>query len=164
MKQMFVDLHCDTLLTTYLENKSLKNAAGHIDLKKLADGGALLQCFAAFVPMHETAARYGIKETPWEFFMKLAARFGHCVTSVLLLTLVRQPHKSIISSTADMSMIIFMSLVFTDLFICSFRYSPYFSLSLSLSLNLHFLLTSVMVSFMKASIRILELPCTSWSL
>ena len=76
MKQMFVDFHCDTLLTTYLENKSLKNATGHIDLKKLVDGGALLQCFAAFIPMHETAAQYSIQDVPWDFFRKLAARYG----------------------------------------------------------------------------------------
>lgn len=76
MKQMFVDLHCDTLLTTRLESKSLKSATGHIDLKKLVNGGALLQCFAAFIPTHETAAHYGIQDAPWEFFMKLAAQFG----------------------------------------------------------------------------------------
>ena len=76
MNQRFVDLHCDTLLTLRQENCTLENAPGHISLDRLTDGGALLQCFAAFVPMHETAARYGIKETPWEFFMKLAARFG----------------------------------------------------------------------------------------
>ncbi len=73
---MFVDLHCDTLLTTRLESKSLKSATGHIDLKKLVNGGALLQCFAAFIPTHETAAHYGIQDAPWEFFMKLAAQFG----------------------------------------------------------------------------------------
>ena len=67
MKQMFVDFHCDTLLTTYLENKSLQNASGHINLEKLVNGGALLQCFAAFVPMHETAAQYSIQDVPWVF-------------------------------------------------------------------------------------------------
>ena len=74
MKQMFVDFHCDTLLTTYLENKSLQNASGHINLEKLVNGGALLQCFAAFVPMHETAAQYSIQDVPWGVFMYLACR------------------------------------------------------------------------------------------
>ena len=80
MKQMFVDFHCDTLLTTYLENKSLQNASGHIDLEKLVNGGALLQCFAAFIPTRDCAAQFGIRENAWDFFLRQAERFAAMCT------------------------------------------------------------------------------------
>ena len=68
MRASFVDLHCDTLLTLRQEHCGLENAPGHINLKKLQQGGALLQCLAIFVPDHEDAVKYGITESPWEFF------------------------------------------------------------------------------------------------
>ena len=68
MRASFVDLHCDTLLTLRQEQCGLENAPGHINLKKLQQGGALLQCLAIFVPDHEDAVKYGITESPWEFF------------------------------------------------------------------------------------------------
>jgi Zn-dependent dipeptidase, microsomal dipeptidase homolog len=74
-KQSFVDLHCDTLFVLRQGNHTLKNAPGHINLDMLARGGALLQCFAAFVPMNDCAERFGIREEPWEFFLDQAALF-----------------------------------------------------------------------------------------
>ena len=62
MRASFVDLHCDTLLTLRQEHCGLENAPGHINLKKLQQGGALLQCLAIFVPDHEDAVKYGITE------------------------------------------------------------------------------------------------------
>lgn len=77
MKQTFVDLHCDTLFVLRQERCNLETAPGHISLEKLVNGGALLQCFANFVPMNETAAHYGIQEEPWTFFLEQAALFKH---------------------------------------------------------------------------------------
>lgn len=71
----FVDLHCDTLLAIQQEGRSLADAAGHICLAGLRDAGALLQCFAAFIPMNDCAEKYGIRETPWEYFQLLADLF-----------------------------------------------------------------------------------------
>ena len=68
MRASFVDLHCDTLLTLQQEHCGLENAPGHINLEKLQQGGALLQCLAIFIPDHECAVEYGITESPWEFF------------------------------------------------------------------------------------------------
>lgn len=75
MKQIFIDLHCDTLFTLRRKGCTLENAPGHINLEKLVNGGALLQCFADFIPMHEAAAEYGIQAEPWNFFLEQAALF-----------------------------------------------------------------------------------------
>ncbi len=74
-QQLFVDLHCDTLLTMQQGGCGLEDAPGHISLGKLTEGGALLQCFAAFMPLRDCAERYGIRETPWAFFLRQAALF-----------------------------------------------------------------------------------------
>ena len=74
-EQTFVDLHCDTLLTVRQENCTLEDAPGHIRLDRLVEGGALLQCFAAFIPSHDCAERCGIREEPWDFFLGQAALF-----------------------------------------------------------------------------------------
>ena len=75
MHPHFIDLHCDTLLLMQQENRTLNNAPGHINLEKLFKSGALLQCFAAFIPSQQTAERYGITESGWEYFLRLAALF-----------------------------------------------------------------------------------------
>lgn len=75
MNQTFVDLHCDTLLTIQQRGCTLDNAPGHISLDRLTHGGALLQCFAAFIPLYETAEEYHIRETPWDFFLHQTALF-----------------------------------------------------------------------------------------
>ena len=71
----FADLHCDTLLTMQQTGKGLDSAPGHICLEKLARGGVLLQCFAAFLPMADCAEEYHIRVSPWEFFLSQAALF-----------------------------------------------------------------------------------------
>ncbi len=75
MKQIFADLHCDTLLTCRQEKCSLENAPGHITLERLCRGGALLQCLAVFIPSHDSAAHYGIRDTAWDFFLQQADLF-----------------------------------------------------------------------------------------
>ena len=45
---MFIDLHCDTLHSIQKYNCRLAANRGSVDAKKLAVGGALCQCFAAF--------------------------------------------------------------------------------------------------------------------
>ncbi len=72
----FADLHCDTLLTLQQTGSGLESAPGHIALEKLRSGGALLQCFAAFVPTHDCAEKYRITQDPWDFFLTQAALFG----------------------------------------------------------------------------------------
>ena len=71
----FVDLHCDTLMTLQQEGCGLEAAPGHINLHKLRAGGALLQCFAAFIPTHDCAEKYHITQDPWDFFLTQAALF-----------------------------------------------------------------------------------------
>ena len=71
----FADLHCDTLLTMQQTGKGLDSAPGHICLEKLARGGVMLQCFAAFLPMADCAEEYHIRVSPWEFFLSQAALF-----------------------------------------------------------------------------------------
>ena len=75
MNPMFIDLHCDTLLTMQQEGCTLENAPGHISLEKLTNGGAMLQCFAAFIPSHDCAELYHIRENTWDFFLRQAALF-----------------------------------------------------------------------------------------
>lgn len=69
------DLHCDTLLEMYLKNKPLSELEGHINLEKLEKGGALVQCFAAFLPTHEVAEEENIKLSPYELFNAMADLF-----------------------------------------------------------------------------------------
>ena len=75
MNPMFIDLHCDTLMTMQQEGCTLENAPGHISLEKLTNGGAMLQCFAAFIPSHDCAELYHIRENTWDFFLRQAALF-----------------------------------------------------------------------------------------
>ena len=75
MDQRFIDLHCDTLLLMQQENQTLENASGHLNLEKLLRSGALLQCFAAFTPSYDCAERFGITDSTWTYFLRLAALF-----------------------------------------------------------------------------------------
>lgn len=69
------DLHCDTLLEMYLKNKKLTELNGHINLEKLEKGGALVQCFAAFLPTHGAAEEDGVTMPPYELFNAMADLF-----------------------------------------------------------------------------------------
>lgn len=65
-----VDMHCDTIAGLYKKRKqgsreSLAENGGHVDLKKLEAGDALLQNFALFVHLGET-------ESPWNDVLGLA--------------------------------------------------------------------------------------------
>ena len=75
MENCFVDLHCDTLLRMWQKDCGLDAASGHISLDKLCGAGAGLQCFAAFLPTHDSAAEHGVTEEPWTFFRTLAGIF-----------------------------------------------------------------------------------------
>lgn len=66
----FADLHCDTIARLcHGEAVGLFDApALHIDLKKLQKSGHLLQCFALFVNLKQTA-------DPWSAVLRMAERF-----------------------------------------------------------------------------------------
>lgn len=65
-----VDLHCDTIMYFY-RGESLDGMQNtHINLEKMKKGGCLAQCFAIFVPSHQTAERMGLTDTPEEYFEK----------------------------------------------------------------------------------------------
>ena len=68
MNMRFVDLHCDTLLEMYSKNRDLAELDGHIDLAALRQGGALMQCFAAFLPTYDCAQRHGVTLPPYELY------------------------------------------------------------------------------------------------
>lgn len=75
-----IDLHCDTVLFCYKNNKTLRTWEGHINLEKLREGGCLAQCFALFIPTHDAAVNYLGRETePWELYQELL----HCYRGLL---------------------------------------------------------------------------------
>jgi len=55
-----IDMHCDTILRCMLNNESLADKGGHINVEKLQQGGCLAQCFALFIPTHQAAEHDGI--------------------------------------------------------------------------------------------------------
>lgn len=67
------DMHSDTLLECWLHGTSLRENPYCIDANKLKEGEALLQCFAAFLPTHETALSYGITDDAYTVYKKMAA-------------------------------------------------------------------------------------------
>ncbi|MDE6584406.1 MAG: dipeptidase, partial [Anaeroplasmataceae bacterium] len=51
----YVDLHCDTILALFDQKElKLKNAPLQINIDKLEEGNALLQCFAMFIHLKTT--------------------------------------------------------------------------------------------------------------
>lgn len=71
-KMKIIDLHCDTILGCYAGKKSLRNFPGHINAEKLQRGGCLAQCFALFIPTHDTAVRYfGEERDAWGVYQDL---------------------------------------------------------------------------------------------
>lgn len=68
-----VDMHCDTISRLYEKRKqgsgeSLAENGGHVDLKKLEAGEALLQNFALFVHLGKT-------ESPWDDVLGMAGLY-----------------------------------------------------------------------------------------
>ena len=67
-----IDLHCDTILYCYSDKKLLRSFDGHINARKLREGGCLAQCFALFIPTHDCADEYfGSRPDPWELYQAL---------------------------------------------------------------------------------------------
>lgn len=71
----FVDLHCDSVFEMFLQNKGLDELGGHINLDKLRRGGAMVQCFAAFIATHDCAERNGVTLGAYELFNAMADIF-----------------------------------------------------------------------------------------
>jgi membrane dipeptidase len=69
MKPMNIfDLHCDTLMPVYIDGYNLKNWNGHINLDKMQQGGAMVQCFAIYIPTNRSAEYHNVKEGPYEYW------------------------------------------------------------------------------------------------
>lgn len=70
-----IDMHCDTILRCFLEKYSLTENPGHIDLKRLKQGGCLAQCFALFIPTNEAARHEGISTDAYGTYRALLAEY-----------------------------------------------------------------------------------------
>lgn len=72
----FIDLHCDTIVCEVHRScgrKNLRsNPEGHLDLLRMKEGGALMQCFALFIPTpsHDPETKEEI--SAWDFFNSAA--------------------------------------------------------------------------------------------
>ena len=70
MVMKLIDLHCDTIMYFY-RGEHLNGAQGtHISLSKLRQGECMAPCFAIYVPTHAAAERFGVTDTPAEYFEK----------------------------------------------------------------------------------------------
>lgn len=69
--QKIIDMHCDTLLECYAQKQPLRKNNLHIDLEKLREGGSLLQFFAIFMCIGESAELRGVTQTPYELFLSV---------------------------------------------------------------------------------------------
>lgn len=69
------DLHCDTVMSLYLNEKNLSTWDGHINLKKLEGFNKGIQSFALFLATHDAAREEGITEPPYELFNSMYAIF-----------------------------------------------------------------------------------------
>lgn len=65
-----IDLHCDTIMRFYNGEHLDGLEKSHISLEKLKKGETTAQCFAIFVPTHESARREGLPDDPAEYFEK----------------------------------------------------------------------------------------------
>ena len=75
-----IDLHCDTVLFCYSGHQSIRTFGGHINLEKLQAGGCLAQCFALFIPTHDSAVTHlGREREPWTLYQDLL----HCYRELL---------------------------------------------------------------------------------
>lgn len=70
-----IDLHCDTIMHFYdgLHLSDMEQC--HISINKLEKGQCMAQCFAIFVPTHESASRHGITCTAEEYFERAYSRY-----------------------------------------------------------------------------------------
>lgn len=71
-----IDLHCDTMaMGVYARKKALYENDLHIDVKKLKEGGCLLQCFAVYVDSDGEYSPGGL--SPYEYFYKVYDCYQH---------------------------------------------------------------------------------------
>lgn len=70
-----VDLHCDTIMQFYRGRHLDDMEDCHISLKKLKEGQCMAQCFAIFVPTHDSAVRSGVTEGPESYFDRACKRY-----------------------------------------------------------------------------------------
>ena len=71
-KLKIIDLHCDTILGCYIGKNTLRDYPGHISAEKLRAGGSLAQCFALFIPTHDSSIRHlGEERDPWDVYQDL---------------------------------------------------------------------------------------------
>ena len=67
----FIDMHCDTLLECYLQDKPLRENDLQIDLQRIKKTGGMMQFFAAFLISGEAAREENVTLTPYELFFKI---------------------------------------------------------------------------------------------
>ena len=72
---LIFDLHCDTILSLYTENKTLTTWDGHINLSKLQSCGCGVQSFALFLATNDAAAEHNIAEEPYVLFNNMYSVF-----------------------------------------------------------------------------------------
>ena len=66
----YIDLHCDTLMKCYLENKPLRENDIHIDLIRAKEAQMMAQCMAIYIPTNEAANLYKVDAEPADYFRK----------------------------------------------------------------------------------------------
>jgi len=67
-----IDLHCDTMMACYFENKAFKDFSGHINIEKLKQGGSMMQALALFIATNGKTARDGVT-SPWDLYKAMLA-------------------------------------------------------------------------------------------
>lgn len=65
-----IDMHCDTLLECYQKNYGLRKNAGHLDLLRMKNAGALAQFFAIYLPMGDDSPPYGLFQEIYQIYAK----------------------------------------------------------------------------------------------
>lgn len=82
-----IDLHCDTLSVLLRqkeqgEHYNLYRRAGHLDVEKMLASGYKLQCFAAFVDMHEVDSPYEQGRRLARLYKELCAEYSPYIAPV----------------------------------------------------------------------------------
>lgn len=76
----FIDMHCDTLLECYLQNKQLRKNDLQIDLEKIKKTGGMMQFFAAYLISGKAAAAENVTLSPYELFFQLEELYERQMT------------------------------------------------------------------------------------
>jgi len=64
----YIDLHCDTILKSYMDGIGLRENNVHLDLIRSKQAGLMVQFMAIFTPTHKVAEDYSVTLGPDEFF------------------------------------------------------------------------------------------------